>query len=206
MTSYERVKVVRQGEQRQTHPVGHEPMARQPSPVQRLLPLLDPLLGCPSTIVETRTTPSGPAVMFVTMKPTRGNKPRWRDVSLPIAIPRHLGHHPPSAVTTPGTIPKVVVLGSLDSPAASPQEITRRCAVCVIARPTHLAFTRPNPSTLPSWDKHLGLEPAHGVGADGRLFQDHLAVQRSPASSDRRPTVQRRWYLGSPPDDCTPTA
>ena len=30
-------------------------------------------------------------------------------------------------------------------------KITRRCAVCVIARSTHLAFTRPNPSTLPSW-------------------------------------------------------
>ena len=27
-------KVVRQNEQRQTHPVGHEPMTRQPSPVQ----------------------------------------------------------------------------------------------------------------------------------------------------------------------------
>ena len=30
-------------------------------------------------------------------------------------------------------------------------KITRRCAVCVIARSTHVAFTRPNPSTLPSW-------------------------------------------------------
>ena len=29
-------------------------------------------------------------------------------------------------------------------------KITRRCAVCVIARSTHVAFTRPNP-TLPSW-------------------------------------------------------
>ena len=41
-------KVVRQNEQRQSHPVGHEPLARQPSPVQGVLPLLDPLLGCPA--------------------------------------------------------------------------------------------------------------------------------------------------------------
>ena len=49
-------------------------------------------------------------------------------------------------------------------------KITRRCAVCVIARSTHVAFTRPNPSTLPS-GKHLGLEPAHGVGAGGRSLR-----------------------------------
>ena len=52
-------------EQRQTHPVRwHDSRVQLP---------FDPLLGCPSTIVELRTTPSGPAVMFVTMKPTRGN-------------------------------------------------------------------------------------------------------------------------------------
>ena len=31
-------------------------------------------------------------------------------------------------------------------------------------------------------------------------------LQRLPASSDRRPTVQHRWYPRSLPDDCTPTA
>ena len=55
--------------------------------------------------------------------------------------------------------------------------------------------------------KHLGLEPAHGVGAGGRSFRT-----TSPSNDhthhvkDRRTTVQRRWYPRSPPDDCTPTA
>ena len=61
-------KVVRQNEQRQTHPVGHEPMARQPSPVQGVLPFFDPLLA---SLYHCRN--ALPAVMFVTMKPTRGN-------------------------------------------------------------------------------------------------------------------------------------
>ena len=171
MTSYERVKVVRQGEQRQTHPVGHEPMARQPSPVQRLLPLLDPLLGCPSTIVE-------PYHSFGASRHVRDDEAHPREQPSP--IPRHLGHHPPSAVTTPGTIPKVVVLGSLDSPAASPQEITRRCAVCVIARPTHLAFTRPNPSTLPSWVS---------TSVSNRLTV--LVLTAALSGPPRRPTITR---------------
>ena len=44
---------------------------------------------------------------------------------------------------------------------------------------THLAFTRPNPDHVAVLGKHLGLEPAHGVGAGGRS-QDDLAVQRDP--------------------------
>ena len=47
-------------------------MARQPSPVQRVLTLLDPLLGCPTTIVETHHS-FGASRHIVTMKPTRGN-------------------------------------------------------------------------------------------------------------------------------------
>ena len=100
-------------------------------------------------------------------------------------MPRHLGHHPPSTVTTPGTIPKVVVLGSLDSPAASPQEITRRCAVCVIARPTHLAFTRPNPSTLPSWVS---------TSVSNRLTV--LVLTAALSGPPRRPTISR--IVGQP--------
>ncbi len=171
MTSYERTKVVRQDQQRQTHPVGHESVARQPSPVQRVLPLLDPPLGCPSTIVETYHS-------FGASRHVRDDEAHPREQLSP--MPRHLGHHPPSTVTTPGTIPKVVVLGSLDSPAASPQEITRRCAVRIIARPTHLAFTRPNPSTLPSWIS---------TSVSNRLTV--LVLTAGLSGPPRRPTITR---------------
>ena len=41
-------------QRKSTHQVmGRVAMARQPSPVQRVLPLFDPLLGCPTTIVES---------------------------------------------------------------------------------------------------------------------------------------------------------
>ena len=91
-------KVVRR-EQRQTHPgVGHEPMARQPSPVQGVLPLFDPLLGCPSTIVESHHS-FGASRHVVTMKPTRGN-------SSPLRHSRYM-------VPTLSTIPKVVVCTGL---------------------------------------------------------------------------------------------
>ena len=87
-------KVVRQDEQRQTHPVGHEPMARQPSPVQRVLALLDPLLGCPSTIVETHHS-------FGASCHVRDDEAHPREQLSP--MPLHLGHH------SPCTVPKFVV-------------------------------------------------------------------------------------------------
>ena len=59
------------------------------------------------------------------------------------------------------------VLRVPDSPNCPCGQITRRCGVRDIAPSTHLAFTRPNPSTI--------------------AVLNHLAVQRLPASSDRRP-------------------
>ena len=50
-------------------------------------------------------------------------------------------------------------------------KITRRCGVRDIAPSTHLAFTRPNPSTLPSWVSTSVSNPAHGVGAGGRSLR-----------------------------------
>ena len=93
-------KVVRQNEQRQTHPVGHEPMARQPSPVQGVLALFDPLLGCPSSIVETHHS-------FGASRHVRDDEAHPREQLSP--MPLHLGHHPPCMVPTLSTIPKVVV-------------------------------------------------------------------------------------------------
>ena len=62
-------------------------------------------------------------------------------------------------------------------------KITRRCGVRDIARSTHLAIhSKPNPSTSCRLGrKHLGLEPAHGVGAGGR----------SSTGPPRRPTMIR---------------
>ena len=193
MTSYERVKVVRQDEQRQTHPVGHESVARQPSPVQRVLPLLDPPLGCPSTIVE-RTTPSGPAVMFVTMKPTRGNNSPLCHATLATT------HRARCQLPARYQNSSYRITGrSAGLPTGDHPPVCRahHCSAHPLsvhsAQPFHVAVL----------DKHLGLEPAHGVGADGRSFRTTSPSNDHP---DRRPSVQRRWYLGSPPDDCTPTA
>ena len=57
-------KVIRQNEQRQSHPVGHELMARQPSPVQGVLALLDPSPpepgdeAMPPSLIQTRAMAS----------------------------------------------------------------------------------------------------------------------------------------------------
>ena len=62
-------------------------------------------------------------------------------------------------------------------------KITRRCGVQDIAPSTHLAFSRPNPSTLPSWVS---------TSVSNRLMVLVLAAglsmprRRSHASSDRR--------------------
>ena len=56
----------------QSHPVGHEPMARQPSPVQGVLALLDPLLGCPSPA----RIGAGPEPIKVLSVEGRGLEPR----------------------------------------------------------------------------------------------------------------------------------
>ena len=75
-------------------------MARQPSPVQGVLPLLDPLLGCPSSIVETHQS-------FGASRHVRDDEAYPREQLS--SIPLHLGHHPPSTVPTLSTIPKVIV-------------------------------------------------------------------------------------------------
>ena len=68
-------------------------------------------------------------------------------------------------------------------------KITRRCGVRDIAPSTHLEFSRSNPSTLPSWGKHLGFEPAHGVGAGGRSFRT-----TSPSNDDPHRRVLRQPF------------
>ena len=278
---------------RDTHPVGHEPMARQPSPVQRVLPLLDPLLGW---------RPHHSFGATVTMKPTRGNSSplchstlattrRARSHSRHDTKSRRIGSLDASAASPqvvsaversriaalccsaavlrrrhaapPGThrCPAwqmrrrrertVAAVPRLPAPAStraryarSPHElsaltelveheqwvIARAPKVSVVRLPpalripgsrtvhvqdhppvrraghsssTHLAFTRPNPSTLPSWvSTSVSNRLMVLVLAAGRC----LGLQRLPASSDRRPTVQHRWYPRSLPDDCTPTA
>ena len=70
-------QVVRQNAQLQAHLVRLEPMARQARPVRRLLAFFDPLLRRAAFVVEPDDRRLG-RVMFVTMKPTRGNSsPRW---------------------------------------------------------------------------------------------------------------------------------
>ena len=65
---------------------------------------------------------------------------------------------------------------------------TRRCAVCVIARSTHSAFTRPNPSTLPSWVS---------TSVSNRLMVLVLAAGLS--GPPRRPTIcTHRRIVGQP--------
>ena len=59
-------------------------------------------------------------------------------------------------------------------------KITRRCAVRDIAPSTHLAFTRPNPSTLPSWVS---------TSVSNRLMVLVLAAGLS--GPPRRPTTTR---------------
>ena len=44
------------------------------------------------------------------------------------------------------------------------------------------------------------------VDASGSTLVTDQYVSYRYMRSDRRPTVQRRWYPRSPPDDCTPTA
>ena len=81
-----------------------------------------------------------------------------------------------------------------DAPSCSPctglselsmSKITRRCAVCVIARSTHVAFTRPNPSTLPSWVS---------TSVSNRLIVLVLAAGLS--GPPRRPTTTRIYGQG----------
>ena len=59
------------------------------------------------------------------------------------------------------------------------------------------------------------LSTMHGYAALLRQLDDPASPSETmssgfvtglPASSDRRPTVQDRWYPRSLPDDCTPTA
>ena len=80
--------------------IGHEPMAGQPSPVQGVLPLFDPLLGCPTTIVEMHYP-------FRASRHVRDDEAHPRE-QLSLA-PFHPGHHSPRTFPTPGLIPKVVV-------------------------------------------------------------------------------------------------
>ena len=122
-------KVVRQDEQRQTHPVGHEPMARQPSPVEGVLALLDPLLGCPSTIVETHHS-------FGASRHVHDDEAHPREQLSPMPLPPL----PPPAVPGPNSRhdTKSRRIGSLDASAASPQvvsakERSRIAALCCSA-------------------------------------------------------------------------
>ena len=62
----------------------------------------------------------------------------------------------------------------------SMSKITRRCAVRDIAPSTHVAFTRPNPSTLPSWVS---------TSVSNRLMVLVLAAGLS--GPPRRPTITR---------------
>ena len=64
------------------------------------LPLFDPLLGCPSTIVETHHS-------FGARRHVRDDEAHPREQLSP--MPLHLRHHPPNTVPTLSTIPEVVV-------------------------------------------------------------------------------------------------
>ena len=92
-------------------------MARQPSPVQRVLPLLDPLLGCPSTIVETHHS-------FGASRHVRDDEAHPREQLSPGATPPW----PPPAVPGPNSRhdTKSRRIGSLDVSAASPQVVSAR--------------------------------------------------------------------------------
>ena len=80
MTFYESVKVVRQGEQRQTHPVGARTYGTTAESSSARTPLLDPLLGCPSTIVDTDHS-------FGASRHVRDDEAHPREQLSPIATP-----------------------------------------------------------------------------------------------------------------------
>ena len=119
-----------------------------------------------------------------------------------------------------------------DAPSCSPctglselsmSKTTRRCAVCVIARSTHSAFTRPNPFHVAGWGKHLGLEPLMVLagGRSGRTTcrPDHthrrivgqpfsvvgilVARQTNVHRCLRRPTIGAARYPPRSPADPT---
>ena len=94
---------------------GHEPMAGQPSPVQGVLALFDPLLGSAPPIVEMHYP-------FRASRHVRDDEAHPREQLT--LVPFHLGHHSPSTVPAPGLIPKVVVSDhwTLRRPAHRPPE------------------------------------------------------------------------------------
>lgn len=93
-------EVVGQHEQLEPYLVIHEVMTRQPSPLQRLLPFLDPLLGCSSLVVELDDF-LGPPTQICD-----DESHPWEQLP---GVPLYLGHNPTGRAPTSGLVREAVI-------------------------------------------------------------------------------------------------
>jgi len=93
-------QVIGQGEELQPHLVGHKPMTRQPRSLQRVLPLLHPLLGSPSSMVKVHDS--------LRLGPKIGDEKAYPGKELSL-VPFHFRDHPPGTLSARRLVPEVVI-------------------------------------------------------------------------------------------------